>query len=117
MNIYRPEEGRNEPRPGYTLGKLAEVLLPKEVSSIGFFRPNIPPQGRLRNHYHEGLTEFMFFLQPSKIKIGQKIFTLSPGDMVSICPGEPHEILAGPDGSSPLVIKVPNDPSDIKYPE
>jgi mannose-6-phosphate isomerase-like protein (cupin superfamily) len=117
MKIYRPEGGRNELRPGYTLGILAEVLLQKEVSSIGFFRPNIPPQGKLRNHYHENLIEFMFFLQPSQIKIGEEIFPISPGDMVSIFPGESHEILAGPEGSSPLVIKVPNAPSDIKYPE
>jgi len=115
MKIYGPKDARNEPRNGYTLGILAEVPLPKEVSSVGFFRPNIPPQGKLRNHYHEGLMEFMVFAHHSQIRMGDEIYTIFPGEIVLIFPGEPHEIIAGAEGSSPLIIKLPNNPEDIKF--
>jgi len=115
MKIYSPKDSRNEPRRGYTLAILAEVPLHKEVSSIGFFRPNIPPQGKLRSHFHEDAMEFMVFSHNSEIRIGDGIYPISPGEIVLIFPGEPHEIIAGPGGSSPLVIKLPNKPEDIKF--
>jgi mannose-6-phosphate isomerase-like protein (cupin superfamily) len=62
------------------------------------------------------LTEFMIFLNPTKIKIGSEIFDLAPGDLAVIPPGEAHEVLTGPEGTMPIVIKLPNNPEDTKYP-
>ena len=115
MKIYKAKDSRYESREGYLLGILAEVALHKELSSIGFFRPRIQPQGKLRNHYHEGSIEFLIFSDDSQIKIGEAIHKISPGDIVLLYPGEPHEILAGSGGTSALVIKLPNNPKDIKF--
>ena len=116
MKIYRAQDLKTEPRERFSLGILGEVSLPKNVSTIGFFRPAVPANGRLRNHLHEEVIEFMFFLEPAQIKSGVETFDISPGDMVMISPGEPHEVLAGRSGNTPLVIKVPNNPKDVKVP-
>jgi len=115
MKIYSPKDSRREPRQGYTLEILAEVTLPKEVSSVGFFGPTIPPQGRWRNHYHEDCTEFMFFSQNSQIKVGETIPRISPGDIVCLSPGKDYEIIPGPEGMVPLAIKSPSNPKDMKF--
>jgi quercetin dioxygenase-like cupin family protein len=116
MKIFKLEDAKEAPKTGFILKTLAEIHLSQAVSTVGFFRPDVPPNGTLRNHYHENLTEFMIFLNPTKIKIGSKIFDLAAGDLAVIPPGEAHEVLAGPEGTMPIVIKLPNNPEDTKYP-
>ena len=116
MKIYKLKDAQETPKTGFMLKTLAEVNLGQSVSSVGFFRPDVPANGTLRNHYHENLTEFMIFLNPTKIKIGSEVFDLAPGDLAVIPPGEGHEVLAGPGGTMPIVIKLPNNPKDTKYP-
>ncbi len=116
MKIYKLKDAQEAPKTGFILKTLAEIKLHQNVSSVGFFRPDVPANGTLRNHYHENLTEFMIFLHPTKIKIGSEVFELAPGDLAVIPPGEGHEVLAGPEGTMPIVIKLPNNPEDTKYP-
>jgi len=116
MKIYRLKDAKEEPRDGFSLNILAEIPLNKGVSSIGFFRPNVPPNGKLRNHYHEDIFEFMIFLNKAQIKFGSEIIDINPGDVVMISPGEPHEVFAGSEGTMPIVIKLPNNPKDVKIP-
>jgi quercetin dioxygenase-like cupin family protein len=93
---------------------LAEITLPSSVSTVGFFHPTTPPRGTMSDHWHEGLTEFMYFLKPGKLKVGKESYDISAGDMVMLSPGEPHEVLGGPEGVNLFVIKLPNNPKDVK---
>jgi mannose-6-phosphate isomerase-like protein (cupin superfamily) len=115
--LKKGKESRQEPKEGFTLAILAEMQLQASPSSIGFYTPIIPPNGKLRNHYHEGLVEFMFFMNPARIKCGDKNFNLEAGDMVVFSPGDQHEVFVGPEGNTPLVVKLPNNPKDTKVPK
>lgn len=117
MKIYRAKEAKQEPRDGFSLGILAEIKLQNNPSSVGFFRPSIPPNGKLRNHYHEEIVEFMFFANPARIKCGSETFNIESGDMVLFYPGEQHEVFAGAEENIPLVVKLPNNPKDVKVPK
>jgi hypothetical protein len=35
---------------------------------------------------------------------------------VMFSPGDVHEVFAGPRGTAPLVVKLPNNPKDTKVP-
>ena len=114
MKIYRAKDAKVESRDWGSLGILAEVALPEGVSSVGFFHPRTPPNGRLGNHLHKKLHEFMYFLNPGKIKVGSEVHDIAAGDIVLLAPGEAHELLAGPEGISLFVVKLPNDPKDTE---
>ncbi|NIO83063.1 MAG: hypothetical protein GTN53_21060 [Candidatus Aminicenantes bacterium] len=116
MKIYRAKDAKETPKEGFILKNLAEINLNQAVSSVGFFRPEVPGNGTLRNHYHQNLTEFMIFLNDAKVKFGSDIYDVSEGDLVMVSPGEVHEIFAGADGTMPIVIKLPNNPEDTKIP-
>ena len=116
MKIYKAKEAILQPREGYQLGILAEVQLSREVSSVGFFRPQIPPRGKVGGHYHEEVVEFMFFPKKARIRCGPEIFDVAEGDIAVFHPGELHEVMAGDEGISPLVVKLPNNPKDKKAP-
>jgi len=115
MKIFRAKEERVEARAWGSLGIVAEITLPSSVSTVGFFHPTTPPKGTMRFHRHEELTEFMYFLKPGKLKAGKESYDISAGDMVMLSPGDPHEILGGPEGVNLFVIKLPNNPKDVKY--
>ena len=115
MKIFRAKEERVEARAWGSLGIVAEITLPNSVSTVGFFHPTTPPKGTMRFHRHEELTEFMYFLKPGKLKAGKESYDISAGDMVMLSPGDPHEILGGPEGVNLFVIKLPNNPKDVKY--
>lgn len=115
MKIFRLKEAKVEPRDWGSLGTLAEVSLPNSVSSVGFFHPTTPPNGTLRFHRHEEIHEFIYFLNPAQIKVGSESYSISPGDIVMLSPGDPHEISAGPEGVSLFVVKLPNKPKDVVY--
>jgi mannose-6-phosphate isomerase-like protein (cupin superfamily) len=117
MKIYRAKEAKQEQKDGFLLGTLAELNLQNNPSSVGFFRPSIPPNGHLRNHYHEDLVEFMFFLNPARIKCGSETFDIESGDLVMFNRGDQHEVFVGPEGDIPFVIKLPNNPKDTKVPK
>jgi quercetin dioxygenase-like cupin family protein len=116
MKIYRAKEMKVEPREGFALRFMAEIDLQSGPSSVGFFRPEIPPNGKLRNHYHEQILEFMIFPDPARLKCGSEVYNLEAGDMVMFSPGDVHEVFAGPKGTAPLVVKLPNNPKDTKVP-
>ena len=116
MKIFRAKDSREEPKTGFMLKTLAEIDLNQPVSNVGFFRPDVPANGKLRNHYHQNLTEFMIFLNDAKMKCGSETYDVSEGDLVMISPGEAHEVFAGTDGTMPIVIKLPNNPEDTKVP-
>ncbi len=116
MKIFRAKEMKVEPREGFALGFLAEINLEKRPGSVGFFLPAVPPNGKLRNHYHEEILEFMVFPKPARIRCGKETYDLEAGDMVMLPPGEVHEVLAGPEGVTPIVVKLPNNPKDTKVP-
>ena len=116
MKIFRSKDAKQVPKEGFMLNVLAEIDLNQEISSVGFFRPEVPSNGRLRNHYHQELTEFMIFLNDAKIKFGSEIYDVSEGDLVMISPGELHEVFSGPDGTTPIVVKLPNNPEDTQVP-
>lgn len=113
MKIYRLKDAPTEDGKGYSLSTMAELTLPKEVSSVSFYRLNVPPDGKLVNHYHEEVLEFIFFNHTGQIKCREETYDLSPGDIAMISPGDPHEIIAGPKGISPLVVKLPNNQKDL----
>ncbi|MDD1777181.1 MAG: hypothetical protein LUQ65_03360 [Candidatus Helarchaeota archaeon] len=115
MKIYRAKEAKVEQRDWGSLGILAEVLLPNSVASVGFFHPTTPPNGTLRFHRHEEIHEFIYFLNPAQIKVGSESYDIFRGDIVMLSPGDPHEILGGPEGVSLFVVKLPNKPKDVKY--
>jgi mannose-6-phosphate isomerase-like protein (cupin superfamily) len=114
MKIFRLKDMKEVQKPGFILKYQAEINLKDNVSSVGFFRPDVPPNGKLRNHYHHKITEFLLFLNEAKIKAGSEIYDVFPGDLVMFPPGEWHEVLAGSDGTMPIVIKMPNDPEDTQ---
>ena len=116
MKIFRSKDAKQVPKEGFMLNVLAEINLNQEISSVGFFRPEVPSNGRLRNHYHQELTEFMIFLNDAKIKFGSEIYDVSEGDLVMICPGEVHEVFCGAEGTMPIVIKLPTNREDTKVP-
>lgn len=113
MKIYRFKDAPMEMGEGYSLRVMTELALNKCVASISFYRLTIPPNGKLPNHYHSEVTEFLFFQHPGRIRCGAETFDLYPGDIAAAFPGEAHEIFAGPEGISPLVIKVPNNQKDL----
>ena len=116
MKIFRARDAKEVPKEGFILRTLAEITLDHAVSSVGFFRPEVPRNGTLRNHYHENITEFIIFLDDAKIKSGSEIHDVSKGDLVMILPGEHHEIYSGPGGTTPIVVKLPNNPADTMVP-
>ena len=116
MKVFRAKNAKEEPKEGFMLKTLAEINLNEAISSVGFFRPDVPSNGKLRNHYHQNLTEFIIFLNDAKIKFGSESYDVSEGDLVMISPGEVHEVYAGADGTMPIVIKLPNNPEDTKVP-
>ena len=59
----------------------------------------------------------MFFPGQARVKCGNETLDVGPGDLVIFAPGEIHEVFAGPEGITPLVVKLPNDPSDSKLPQ
>ena len=116
MEIFRLKDAKETPKKGFMLKTVAEINLDEKVSSVGFFRPDVPSNGSLRNHYHAELTEYMIFLNDAKIKFNSEIYDVSEGDLVVISPGEQHEVFAGPDGTMPIVVKMPNNPEDTQVP-
>ena len=116
MRIFRSKDTKEVPKEGFMLKILAEINLNQEISSVGFFRPEVSGNGKLRNHYHQNLTEFMIFLNDAKVKVGSEIYDVSEGDLVMISPGELHEVFSGPDGTTPIVVKLPNNPEDTLVP-
>ena len=116
MRIFRSKDAKEVPKEGFMLKTLAEINLNHEISSVGFFRPEVPGNGRLRNHYHQNLTEFIIFLNDARIRSGSEIYDVCEGDLVMIYPGEEHEVICGADGTMPIVIKLPNNPQDTKLP-
>ena len=105
MQIYRLKDAPTEDGKGYSLSTMAELPLPKEVSSVSFYRLNVPPNGKLVNHYHEEVLEFMFFNHPGQIRCREETYDLSPWDIAMISPGDSHEIIASQKGISPLVVR------------
>ncbi len=112
MNIYRAKEARLETRDWGSIRVLAEISLPYSVSSVSFSHTNTPPNGRIINHLHKELHEFLYFLNPAQIRYGTELYSMYPGDIVMVSPGDPHEVLAGSEGVSVFVIKLPNNPRD-----
>ena len=115
MKIFRIDDLKSTERPWGQLGNFGEQAIPEKAKTVGFWYPRIPPNGKLKAHAHKEQLEFMYFLNPAKVKCGKETYTMSPGDVLMAEPGDFHELAAGPAGLTLFVVKMPNLPGDTVY--
>jgi dTDP-4-dehydrorhamnose reductase len=97
---------------GYSIKRLLTEPLRTKPDNVGFYETTIPAHSKVTNHYHERLDEFLYFLTPGIVTTKDKRFDLKPGDILTLAPGEAHEIVAEDNEVKLIAVKIPNIPED-----
>ena len=108
MRIVRtnevPEEGRGE----YTVKRLFTELLGHNPENIGFYLTTIPARRKVKRHFHPIALEVIFFLTNGIMADDESAYSLYPGDIAILQPGERHEIQAEDEETRVIAVRIPN---------
>ena len=110
IKIIRLNEIPDEIREGggYSIKRLFTEALSKNPDNVGFYQTTIPKGSRVKNHYHDKLDEILYFITSGKVRVGEKIYEFSPGDLMVLPPRSPHEIIADDKEVRLIAVKLPN---------
>lgn len=113
LEIYRANEAEPKKRVGYTATYVADIKLKQEIDTTAFIVVHIDAGARTEPHAHQSLQEAFVFLDVTEIGVDGKTYSVGPGDVVLVDPGEKHWFSAPADRNiSFLAIKLPNIPDD-----
>lgn len=93
---------------GYSIKRILTETLKKKPDNVGFYQTTIPAHSKVKNHYHQELDEFLYFVTPGKVRVNSDTYVLAPGDILALPPGSPHEIFAEEKEVKLIAIKLPN---------
>jgi dTDP-4-dehydrorhamnose reductase len=105
-----PDESREN--GSYSIKRLCTAPLKKTPNNIGFYQTTIPPYSRVKNHYHQELDEFLYFITSGKVRINGEVYEFSPGDILILPPKSPHEIFSEDKEVRIIAVKLPNTVDD-----
>ena len=92
----------------YSIKRLFTQTLTTNPKNVGFYQTTIPPGKRVSDHCHTSLDEFLYFITPAIVKIGEKEEHLETGDLMILFPRTFHEIIAQGHEVRLIAIKIPN---------
>lgn len=113
VKVYRSSDSELVGMGGYGRKYVADLKFKKRLDTAGFIWVKIPGGMKTDPHKHERLEEAFFFVDPTKMGVGDQVLQVNEGDVVVVEPGEAHwfETAEGQDVRV-VAIKFPNLKTD-----
>jgi mannose-6-phosphate isomerase-like protein (cupin superfamily) len=113
VKVYRASDSELVGMGGYGRKYVADLKFRRKLDTAGFIWVKIPGGMKTDPHLHKELEEAFFFVDSTKMGVGNQLLEVNEGDVVVVEPGEAHWFETAEDHDARVVaIKFPNLKTD-----